>query len=61
MATNLVIIIMEQKGKEKNGGKRGVAIAEQLTSSRAGWQEILRKGMSNVHFKVWVITFGLSW
>lgn len=33
MTTNLVIIIMEQKGKEKDGGKRGVAIAEQLTEA----------------------------
>ena len=33
MTTNLVIIIMEQKGTEKDGGKRGVAIAEQLTEA----------------------------
>lgn len=67
MTTSLVIVRTETawlslEGKvTKDGGKKELGNYRATERScRAGWREI-RKGMSNIQFKVWVITFGLIW
>ena len=54
---------LEQHRRESKEGWRKRELGNYRAterSCRAGWREI-RKGMSNIQFKVWVITFGLIW